>query len=1013
MRPFDAHPFEKGNSMSIFQLCRSHRSGDRISLFGASGMALALAMQFVAAAPAHAQDAPAPADASVAPADASSETAAEPAEITVTGSRIARNGYDMPTPITVVSTQELQASAPANIADYVNQLPAISGSSTPSGNQRGLTSGAAGLNTVSMRNLGSGRTLILIDGHRTVASTIDGAVDTNLVPQGLIKSIEIVTGGASSVYGSDAVAGVVNYILDRDYTGIKGDLSYGQTTYGDDDTYKATLTGGFKFADGRGHLLLNGTIVQRDGINGVPRDWADQGRYLTQNPAYAPGNGQPQYMPANHAGLNDTTGGGIIVSGPARGVYFGNGGTINRYDYGANYNTKTAGEWTIGGDWKISQHLDGTSLQPGENMKGVYGRLSYDVLDDLNIFTEVSYNRSKGSNWGGRQTDRGNISIACDNAFIPAALLTQYPSLACGTRAPGTTSFSMGSWNADYPTRQSYNVRQVYRYVIGAQGKFNLLTDWKWDAYYQRGISKSHIDLISPNRITLGYAQDAVWNADHTQIVCRVTRDGSTDPLAKGCVPYNRFGIGVNSPAAVNYIMGEPWTDQRLQQDVAAINFNTEIANPWIKPIGLAFGVEHRREAVSGYTPDFAKSGWYSGNFSDTFGHYSVNEGYVEALVPLPLDIEFSGAARLTSYELAGEVVTWKAGFTWSPISDLRLRVVRSRDIRAPNLSELFVAGGGNTNALLNPWSGTNARYRGVPQGNLNLDPEKADTWSLGVVYRPSFIPGFGLSVDYYDIKIKGAIASLSAQQIVDRCYEGNEELCHQIALSTPDNVAVPRYAYGNGWNRSTGPVAGFADFWVYTVPYNYVGLTARGLDFEVSYQTPLDRISDKLSGTLFIRGLANRAIERQTDNGTQAPTDSVGQNTGSLPTWKYRVTASYSVGDFTMQLTGRGFSGGVFDNSYIECTSSCPASTSLNRTISNNQLPGAFYVDSYFSEKVKIGKVKGDLYLQIENLFNRDPALVGAGPSDTSSPDPGTNRGLYDYLGRTFRIGLRFDLGG
>lgn len=996
--------------MSIIQARRSKYMGNRPSLFGASGLALAITMQMLAAAPARAQggaaDAPLP-EAGTAP-----QEEAGSSDITVTGSRIARNGYEMPTPVTVVSTQDLQASAPANIADYVNQLPAISGSSTPSGNQRGLTSGAAGLNTVSMRNLGSGRTLVLIDGHRTVASTLDGAVDTNLVPQGLIKSIEIVTGGASSVYGSDAVAGVINYILDRDYTGIKGDVSYGETTYGDDNTYRATLTGGFKFGDGRGHLVVNGTIVQRDGINGVPRDWADKGRYLTQNPAYAPGNGQPQYMPSNNAGLNVVTGGGIIVSGPARGVYFGNGGTINRYDYGQNYNTATRGEWTIGGDWKVNQHLDGTSLQPGENMKGLYGRLSYDVLDEINVFAEVSYNRSKGSNWGGRQTDRGNINIACDNAFIPAALLTQYPSLACGTRAPGTTSITMGSFNQDYPTRESNNVREVSRYVIGAEGKFSLLTDWKWDAYYQRGIAKNHISLISANRTQLAYARDAVRNSAG-DIVCRVTRDGSTDPLAAGCVPYNSFGIGVNSQAAIDYVIGNPYTDQRLQQDVAAVNFSTDIANPWLKPIGLAFGFEHRREATSGTTPEFARAGWYSGNFADTFGHYNVNEGFVETLISLPLNLEFNGAARLTSYQLAGEVVTWKAGFTWSPISDLRFRVVRSRDIRAPNLNELFVAGGGNTNALLNPWSGTNARYRGVPQGNLDLDPEKADTWSLGVVYRPSFIPGLGFSVDYYDIKIKGAIDSLSAQQIVDRCFEGNESLCRNIALSMPNNLAAPRYNYGDSWNRTTGPVPGFADFWVYTSQFNYVGLRARGLDFELSYTTPLDRIAESLPGTLSLRGLANHAIERETDNGTQAPTDSVGQNTGSLPKWKYRVTASYTVDDFTTQLTGRGFSSGVFNNNYVECTSSCPASTSINRTISDNSLPGAFYVDAYFSKKVKLGGFNGDLYLQINNLFNRDPALVGAGPSDTSSPDPGTNRGLYDYLGRTFRVGLRFDLGG
>ncbi len=932
-------------------------------------------------------------------------------DITVTGSRVIRNGYDAPTPLTVVSTQELEAAAPANLADYVNQLPSVAGSITPANSNRSLASGAAGLNTVNLRGLGSNRTLVLVDGRRSVASTTDGTVDINTVPQGLVKSIEIVTGGASAVYGSDAVAGVVNYILDKDYTGIKGDLSYGQTTYGDDDSYRATLTAGAPFAGGRGHVLLNGTFIQREGVNGAPRGWAAKGMYMTQNPAYVPGNGQPQYMPSTSAGLNSVTGGGIVVSGPARGVYFGQGGTINRYDYGPGYNRAGNGEWTIGGDWRENQHVDGTSLQPGERIRGLYGRLSYEITDGIELFGEAAYNYTRGLNWGGRQTDRGNIAIRGDNAFIPSALLAQYPSIAA-------TGLTLGSFNADYPTRQSDNRREVQRYLIGAEGKFDLIgTRWSWDGYYQRGVTENHISLVSPNRTKLGYARDAVWDAARATIVCRVTRDGSSDPLAQGCVPYNSFGIGVNSPAAVGYIMGNPWTKTRFQQDVAALNLSTDIANPWIKPIGLAFGIEHRREETSAYTPPFAQSGWYSGNFPDNpqvAGAYDVTEGYVETLISLPFNIGFNGAARLTSYSQAGEVVTWKAGLTWSPVSDLQLRAVRSRDIRAPNLSELFQSGGGNTNSLLNPWTQASARYRGVPQGNLNLRPEKADTWDVGLIYRPSFVPGLGLSVDYYDIKINGSIGALSAQQIVDRCFEGNEALCQQIALATTDNVAAPRYAYGDGWDRTTGPnvIPNLGDIWVYTTNFNYVVERTRGLDVEASYRTALDRISAGLPGTIFLRALGTRFIERWSDNGTQPPVNSVGQNSGALPKWKYRVTANYSLDDLTVQLTGRGFSAGVYNNTYIECTSGCPASTALNRTISNNRLPGAFYVDAYLAKKVTLGGARGELYFQTNNLFNRDPALVGSGPSDTSSPDPGTNRSLYDFLGRTFRVGLRFEIG-
>lgn len=530
-------------------------------------------------------------------------------------------------------------------------------------------------------------------------------------------------------------------------------------------------------------------------------------------------------------------------------------------------------------------------------------------------------------------------------------------------------------------------------------------------------MTENQITLTSPHRTKLAYARDAVWNDGRTEIVCRVTRDGNADPLAAGCVPFNSFGIGVNSAQAVDYVMGNPWTKTRFEQDVAAFNLSTDIDNPWLKPIGLAFGVEHRRESTSAHTPPFARSGWYSGNFPDNdqvAGAYDVTEGYVETLISLPLNIGFNGAARLTSYSQAGEVVTWKTGLTWTPIEDLQFRAVRSRDIRAPNLAELFQSGGGNTNSLLNPWTGASARFRGVPQGNLNLRPEKADTWDIGVIYRPSFVPGLGLSVDYYDIRINGSIGSLSAQQIVDRCFEGNEELCRQIALATQDNVTAPTFAYDNGWNRTTGTgaIPNLGDIWVYTTNFNYVVERTRGVDVEASYRTPLNRIAASLPGTIYVRGLATRFIERWSDNGTQPPVNSVGQNSGALPKWKYRVTANYALDDLTIQLTGRGFSSGVYNNNYIECATSCPASTALNRTISNNRLPGAFYVDAYLAQKLRLGGANGELYFQANNIFNRDPALVGSGPSDTSSPDPGTNRSLYDFLGRTFRIGLRFDLG-
>lgn len=933
------------------------------------------------------------------------ETASESESdtITVTGSRIVRNGYDAPTPVTVIGLADIQAAAPANVADFVNQIPSVAGSVMPSNTQRNLSGGAGGINTINLRSLGTTRTLVLLDGHRSVGSLATGTVDVNTIPQGLVKSVEVVTGGASSVYGSDAVAGVVNFILDRDYTGLKGEFAYGETTYGDDVSYRATLTGGMEFAEGRGHALLSGNYVERGGVFGAgPREWQNRGVHLIQNPRYVSGNGQPEYMVAYQSGLNTTTGGGIITSGPLRGTYFGQGGTVNRYDYGPNRLNNLP--WTVGGDWQLSQQYYATAIQPEEKLTSVFGRFSFDVLDNFQLYTELSYNRSRQHSWGGYHTDKANVSILGDNAFIPASVRAQLNG----------AGFTLGTWNQDIPTRESNYDREVERYLVGFEGSFDFLSmDWKWDGYYQRGVMNAKEALVSANRVKLGFAQDAVRDASGA-IVCRVTRDGSTNPLAAGCVPFNRMGIGVNSQAAVDYIMGTPYGDRRLQQDVASLNFSTNVDNPWLKPVGLAVGVESRKEKISGYVPPEYASGWYSGNFVATFGQYTVTEAYLEALVSLPWTFEFNGAARYTSYSESGDVVTWKAGLSFAPIEDLRFRVTRSRDIRAPNLSELFQGGARNTNSIGDPWQNNVAvRYTQTVTGNLALEPEKADTWGLGVIYRPSFVPGLGLSVDYYDIKINGAIGTLGPQDIVDRCFTGNTELCTRLQAIIGTGQNARTIAYGtNGFTNTAGPGPGVSEYLIANSPYNFLSNRARGIDFELSYGFDLADIAASLGGKASFRGIATRYLEASESNGVQAPTDTVGENAGSgPPKWTYRLTLGYALEPFSMQVIGRGISAGVYNNNWVECASACPASNTINRTIADNHIDGAFYVDTYFAYDVPIGRVKSQLYLRIANLFNRDPAPVGKGPSDTSNVDLGINQTFYDFLGRSFRIGVRFDI--
>jgi iron complex outermembrane receptor protein len=901
-------------------------------------------------------------------------------EMVVTGSRVARTGYDTPTPVTVIDEAAILSAPSPNISDFVNQLPSIAGSTQPSTSNRAVSSGAAGINSVNLRNLGNARTLVLLDGQRSVGSLAQGTVDTNTFPQGLIRSVEIVTGGASATYGSDAVSGVVNFILDRNYTGVKGSIEAGETTYGDDRNWTTTLTGGTPFASGRGHALFNAQYSQRDGVYGNgSREWTQQGWHLINNPAYAVGNGAPEFITSPNSGRADMTPGGIITAGPLRGTYFGADGAVNQFAYGP-----TASNWTVGGDWRLGVSSDRTSLEPEARRGGLFTRMSYELTNNLETFVQVSWNQVRARQWAGTHSDKGGITIQADNAFIPESVRQQLED-------EGLTSFTMGSHNADIPTRESDNTRTVQRYVVGLEGSFDAFNhDWRWDAYYQKGITRAHEELYTYNTARLREAQDAVFDGDGN-IVCR---SGNPD-----CVPFNRMGIGVNEQSAVDYIMGTPMRRQQFEQDVAAVNFTTSLHNvPWFSPIGFAFGLEHRRESIDGQVDPQYQSGWSVGNYLATSGKYDVTEGYLEILVPLLDNLEFNSGVRGTDYSTSGFVTTWKAGLTWDVTQELRLRAVKSRDIRAPNLEELYQAGRQRTNFLTDfeDPAQPSVRFQESVTGNLDLKPEEADSLGLGLVYRPSFAPGLGISVDYYDIEIKDAISMVTAQEIVRRCHvDNNPTFCGALTKFPAFDPTLVYFVANN--------------------PFNFVSERARGLDFEVSYPFHLDDLVSGWQGQVRLRALATHFIERSSDDGVSGKVDTAGENTsaGGPPDWRYRMSAAYNLDRFTFVLTGRGLSSGTYNNRWVGCTADCPPTNSTNRTIASNKIKGALYWDTYFAWDLDFfGGGNSQIFFNINNVFNTDPEVVGLGPSDSSNVEVGTNRGLYDYLGRTFRIGLRFDFG-
>ena len=433
-------------------------------------------MAFLAIAPVHAH-AQSTGTAGADTADTAStagSASANAGDIVVTGTRIVQDGYSAPVSVNVLGAAEINAQKPANIADMVRTLPFVTSNTLTPMTGAGTLGGNAGINAVNLRGLGAARTLVLLNGQRSVGSTFSGLVDINTFPQDLIERVEVVTGGASAQYGSDAVGGVVNFILNDKFKGLKLGADTGITTYGDGFNYRFTGTAGLSFLDDRLHILLNGEYFKQKAIETVDRPWNDSGFQMITNPAYTPTNGQPQFFVGAGIGPSTKTLGGLITSGPLRGTYFLEDGVAKQLNYGT-----VADPWMIGGDWQIiNQGGVGTnSLVPAEERIGAFNRIAFDVTPDITIYGQFSWNRFQGPAHYG--TDPISFNILADNAY----LLTQYPQVAAAMQAQGLSSINVGAFTGFYVG--SDNSRQVFRYLSGGNGKFSLFNrPWSWDVYY-------------------------------------------------------------------------------------------------------------------------------------------------------------------------------------------------------------------------------------------------------------------------------------------------------------------------------------------------------------------------------------------------------------------------------------------------------------------------------------------------------------------------------------------------
>ncbi|WP_116810579.1 TonB-dependent receptor plug domain-containing protein [Steroidobacter cummioxidans] len=516
-------------------------------------------------------------------------------EVVVTGSRVIRDGYEAPTPVTVIGVEQIQQAPTQHISDFVTRLPAFGGgmSTTSGGNE--ISEGRQSQNNLNLRGLDVFRTLVLLDGHRIVSGDVNGAVNINDLPQSLVNRVDVITGGASAAYGSDALAGVVNFGLDKEYSGFKSEVQGGVTTHGDNESYKANLTFGTPFADNRGHFIATVEYANNDGLFGAlaSRNWGFDTVHILANPEYNAATGNtsvPQFVIRGQAATLLAAPGGLITSGPLRGTSFAADGTPTTYEYGPQANS----QFNVGGDWRLSDvNYYNQSLANRLRRQNAFARISFDFTENVTGFVNIIQSDSTGFARSKLDDSLNNIVIRRDNAFLNPALAARMDQL-------GLTQFTMGSFNLDMPLITTNNRREMISYAAGLEGNVAAFgSDWRWEVFAQRGTAKSSINGRVMNKANFARATDSVL-APSGQIVCRVNADASTENDDPACVPWNPFGYGQNGADAIGYSKGLAHLEQEVTQTVFTTGITGEPFSSWAGPVSLAAGVEWRKEEVWG-----------------------------------------------------------------------------------------------------------------------------------------------------------------------------------------------------------------------------------------------------------------------------------------------------------------------------------------------------------------------------------------------------------------------------
>ena len=750
------------------------------------------------------------------------------ADIIVTGSRVIRNGDASPSPVTVVQTSDLLAAQPgANLADALNALPVFAGSRGAGSNPStgGSASGGNGsANQLNLRNMGIARTLVLMDGLRIPPTLFNGAVDVDLIPQMLVQRVDVVTGGVSAVYGSDAISGVVNYVLDRNFNGLKLEASSGISEYGDARQIDAGVAWGTKLGD-RAHFEASYQYHDGSGIlRRSDREWMDlvgvAGAGTAANPFQLYSNLRQRDYPA----------GGVITTGPLANQVFKSNGVLSPFVNGAATGTAALQVGGDGGDW------DSSLLQPLRSHQ-TFARLDYDVSDSVRAYVQFAGTFKKNESFA-EYVRLNNVQLTSSNPFLSPALRTAL--------AAGGTTFRFRNTMSEGEDRRQHAIAESAQWMINS-GLAGDLGAFKWGVDYIYGRSKLETTVENNlNQQKLAAALDAVISPTSGQIVCQAS---IANPTAYGdCAPLNPFGPTAASAASLDYIYGTThYSAVTVMNDisghVAGSPFDT-----WAGPLNMALSAEWRKvafEAESDATSqDLVNCAGIRYNCAASQTVYfltlpeqpkvsqTVWEVAGEVDIPLLKDsfiaksLNVNGALRFTRYNTSGDYVTWKVGGDWHLTDNLRFRGTWSRDIRAPTLYDLFaerfVVNVNGTDLL----TGQSPIIPSINGGNPNLKAEIGKTLTGGFVWKPA--PQLSIALDGYQIEVNDAILAVNGGDVSfqNACYASNGTSPYCALQQRPGSFSDT--SASNAWTA------------VYNGLFNISQIKTWGADLEINYNGQL-----------------------------------------------------------------------------------------------------------------------------------------------------------------------------